>query len=40
MNANQNFVQNALNQAQSYQALNPFDELGNLYNQQKLRKTT
>jgi hypothetical protein len=40
MNANQNFVQNALNQAQSYQALNPFDELGNLYNQQKLRKNT
>ena len=40
MNANQNFVQNALNQAQNYQALNPFDELGNLYNQQKLRKTT
>ena len=40
INANQNFVQNALNQAQSYQALNPFDELGNLYNQQKLRKTT
>ena len=39
MNANQNFVQNALNQAQSYQALNPFDELGNLYNQQKLRET-
>jgi hypothetical protein len=40
INANQNFVQNALNQAQNYQALNPFDELGNLYNQQKLRKTT
>jgi hypothetical protein len=40
MDLNQNFVQNALNQAQSYQALNPFDELGNLYNQQKLRKTT
>ena len=39
MNANQNFVQNALNQAQNYQALNPFDELGNLYNQQKLRET-